>query len=523
MIDDESRKKVRDFFDGLVSGEKSEPKPKEKVEEPEMKEEPVEKNGGKNMNGEDEKKTGTNNITKQVNTRKDPIEENRIRQKQEFNEEEFKAACNKSLSRIDVEWIAPIAFLFLVAGSIWGLMGLGIFSAFLIIVIVMIVLMSSQQQWFMSTPQNSGVGIMWGTGKNANLHKFVVSLGKNNFAVDAEGKLLKSFYFEKKYNIWWMGLHGSVHRYHTTEVDQIREEIEVDGLELAGQRRKPVRVTKDFIEINREVVLPLIVPPLICADNYEVQIDVTAYYIIVTVHDAIKALFNVGNLSLALNTKFEIALKESTANLTFDELRKQKESIREAAWKKMKEVGDFDLILKNWGTLVTDIGISDINPEPTVAVKLRSVFMAQKDKEVREIGGVAEMNYRTSIGKGEKNYQRDINTGRAEGYKLIAAVPGGTDMFRAEQMKDTPGTKILSSEIFTGSSGGKNVRNLAAELVAGGYTLEQIREEVAKAKQPTEDQKKSEEKKPDNKKKGKGKGKDKKEELKKSEPEEEYE
>ncbi|MCK5629689.1 MAG: hypothetical protein KAI26_03660 [Nanoarchaeota archaeon] len=398
---------------------------------------------------------------------------------------------NSGIGLVDLQWIGPLLVIVAAVGWQWKAPGILILLVFFVFLITAIILMARDNIWWTSGVQNAAVGIMWGTGNSAVLHRLIVILGDDVFWLDGSGNRHEAFWFEKEFNIWWMGPIGSVYTFETLEVEEVREEVESEGQENVRESRKIVRVLHNHINIDKEETLVLLIPPIPCAENFDVIISVTMFYIIKTARDALKAWFNVTDIAKAMSNKTEAAIKTKVGSKTFDELRGGTVSIEEEAWTRLDDGGHIDEMKQNWGVQVNHFAVKDVTAEKVVADALKSVAIEEKNAKalVTKSKGISDSD--VLLGIGEKSRTTAQYEGFADGYAKVAAIANGAGI-RMEQLRTLqimPNAKIISMPDFTGAlsdATGKNERTLAADLIAAGFTLEQFQQEFFKAKQQEE-------------------------------------
>lgn len=378
----------------------------------------------------------------------------------------------------DLVWISILAGLALIVTGLWGLLGLMVLGIGVIGILIAMFLLAGEDILFTFGVQMGAVGIMYGSGEKARLHRLIIIDENGPRAEDAQGKILEPMWFEKKFNIWWLGIPflGRVYTFPLRVVVEEREEAIENGVVKIKEVRRVVRRVFKFLSLKEELYV-VIIPPILCADNFDVVIDVAIY---VKAVNPRKALFNIGDFLKAIITKIEMAIRADVGKKNLDTLRAQKAELAKLITEALED--EIKYIKKEWGEKVISIGIRDVTPEREAAevIKQRAFESVRADAKAEK-------------GRGEEEFHTRVGRGLAKKYKSIAEIADGLgitlrqlDVF--ETVGSAPSTKIISFPEFSqmlSTISGKDQKTVATILAALGISpedLPKIFEEIAKLK-----------------------------------------
>lgn len=387
---------------------------------------------------------------------------------------------NEGITGKDIDWILPLVFLTVATLWLWKLPGLIVLVIGLIGIFAAAFILAGTNTLFMSAPQNAAVAIMYGSGEKSKLERMIVVKGKDVYALDAESNRMPVYWFEKKFNIFWLGIPflGRVYTYPMETIIEEREEKEVKGEEVITETRRVVIETRDYISLKEEIY-HLIIPPILCADRFDVIPDMVVYAKVV---DPFKALFEVGNLIKAMRNIVEPVVRNQIGGKKLDEILVEKEVIASKAWEKLEKDGFLKRMPKEWGIEMTKpILMRDITPEPEASQKIKRVSFAEIDAKARAEEGKGERDYRTLVAEGDKQALVKRGEGLESLYSKLEKTREGLGLRQAQidGLLGAQGVKWISLPDFTKALSGEtgmSSKQLIASLTALGLTLEDVQD-----------------------------------------------
>ena len=280
---------------------------------------------------------------------------------------------------------------------------------------------------------------------NGQFSRFVMSLRGHRFAGELDETLneidkweivsgeseLKGFRLPLLTGIRYVGLppFSEVHRYHFTWTS-LEEEQRGDGGIVSKFVRKDLPKI-DYVYLREDVYVTKL-ETAECSDNIPLDADILIGGRIVNPY---KALFRVEKWLAATNNAITQRMRSFFGNHSYEQLRKIKEAMRKdassAPQTQQDDIHDlseyfketFAYIENEWGFRPSFVQIYSIDP----GSKLADEFIRASTQKY-----VAEQKRDANIAEGQGLAARDTSH-----FSAVAGVPGGPDMFKWTQIRDS--------------------------------------------------------------------------------------
>lgn len=188
-------------------------------------------------------------------------------------------------------------------------------------------------------------------------------------------------------------------------VDQARSVPWRQTVKEAGQK---FHVVSNITNLDlREQVYDFPSQSVITRDNVGIQVDAVVYF---QITDARKAVYEISNLPIALETMTQTTLRNVIGEMDLDDTLTSRETINASL------VETIDAAAQAWGVKVNRVEVQDIIPPQDVQASMEQQMKAERERRARVTE--AEGFKRAEVLRAEG--QRDARIAEAEGEKAAA-------------------------------------------------------------------------------------------------------
>ncbi|HZI12731.1 MAG TPA: SPFH domain-containing protein [Myxococcus sp.] len=204
-------------------------------------------------------------------------------------------------------------------------------------------------------------------------------------------------------------------KYHRVATSGLNILIPVLDSPRAIEMRSGNRFMRSTLVDMREQVLGFDTVQVITHDNVNMEVGSVIYYQIV---DPVKALYQVENLSLAIEQLTMTNLRNIMGGLTLDQTLTSRETVNG----KLRMV--LDEATEKWGVKVTRVELREIEPPQTIKAAMAKQMTAERERRAEVTKAEGDKAAAILQAEGEKisrilraEAERDSEVARAEGHK----------------------------------------------------------------------------------------------------------